>query len=273
MPITSDLGGKNYTLGRGRLFFNRFTPAQVAAGLTNTSRGEGELFFGNVPEFTLATEEEVLDHFASTGGIRVKDDSVTLQLDRTGSFTTDNISMANVALLFTAAGVNSIAQSAATAATNTFPVRRGRFYQLGVSPSNPSGVRGVSSVVVNSGGPAFTTVVAPATNYEVDEELGRIYILPGAPGITDDAEIRVTFNQAAVTREQVISASQSIYGELHWVSDNPKGSQRDLLMPLVKLSPNGDYPLVGDEWQSMGFSYEILQRGSLAGAYIDGRAQ
>jgi hypothetical protein len=271
MPITSDLGGKNYTLGRGRLFFNRFTPAQVAAGLTNTSSGEGELFFGNVPEFTLATEEEVLDHFASTGGIRVKDDSVTLQLDRTGSFTTDNISMDNVALLFTAAGTGTVTQSSATAVENVMTVKRGRFYQLGVSPSNPTGVRGVSSVVVSKGA-GFTTVVAASGNYEVDEALGRVYILPGSADIPDDTEIEIVFNQAANTRQQVISASQSIYGELHWVSDNPKGAQRDVLMPLVKLSPNGDYPLVGDEWQSMGFSYEILQRGSLAGAYIDGRA-
>lgn len=271
MPITSDLGGKNYTLGRGRLFFNAFTPAQVSAGLTNTTRGQGELFFGNVPEFTLATEEETLDHFASTGGIRVKDDSVTLQLDRTGSFTTDNISMQNLALLFTGTGVTTVTQAAATAATNNITVKRGRFYQLGVSQSNPTGVRGVSAVAVGKGA-GFSTVVTAAGNYEVDEELGRIYILPGSVDIPDDTEIRVTFNQAANTREQVISASQSIYGELHWVSDNPKGAQRDVLMPLVKLSPNGDYPLVGDEWQSMGFSYEILQRGSLAGAYVDGRA-
>ncbi len=37
MPITSDLGGKNYTLGRGRLFFDRFSAAQISAGITASS--------------------------------------------------------------------------------------------------------------------------------------------------------------------------------------------------------------------------------------------
>lgn len=271
MPITSDLGGKNYTLGRGRLFFSRFTAAQVAAGLTNSSRGEGELFFGNVPEFTLATAEETLDHFASTGGIRVKDDSVTLQLDRTGSFTTDNISVDNLALLFTAAGKSSVTQTSGTGVTYTVTVKQGRFYQLGESASLPTGFRNVSNIAVGKGA-SFATAVTSPGNWEVDEATGRIYIVPGSTDIPDDTEIRITFNHAAGVREQIISASQSIYGALKWVSDNPKGAQRDMLMPLVKLSPEGDYPLVGDEWQAMTFAYEVLQKGSLAGVYIDGRA-
>lgn len=271
MPITSDLGGKNYTLGRGRLFFSRYTAAQLAAGITSATRGEGELFFGNVPEFSLSTTEEVLDHFASTGGIRIKDDSVTLQLDRTGSFTTDNISMENLGLLFTSAGTTTVTQTAQTNQNYTITAARpGRFYQIGETALNPSGVRRLSNITVNKGA-GFTTAVAATGNWEVDEELGRIYVLPGSVEIPADTDIRVTFNQAATTREQVISSSQSIYGALKWVSDNPKGANRDMLMPYVKLSPDGDYSLVGDEWQAMSFAYEILQKGSLAGVYIDGR--
>lgn len=271
MPITSDIGGKNYVLGRGRLFFDPFTPAQVQAGLTNASKGTGELFFGNVPEFGQTAEEETLDHFASTGGIRVKDDSVTLQLDRTGTFVTDNISAENLALLFTASGVGTITQGSATAVEYVITgAKHGRFYQLGESGTLPTGVREVSNVSVRKGA-GFTTVVTAPGNYEVDEELGRIYIVPGSTDIPDGTDIEVTFDQAAGTRSQVVSSSQSIYGKLKWVADNPKGANRDMVMPLVKLSPNGDYNLVGDEWQQMSFSYEVLQRGSLAGVYIDGR--
>ncbi len=270
MPITADLGGKGYTLGKGRLFFDRFTPAQVAAGIAGSTRGEGERFFGNVPEMTLATEEEVLDHFASTGGIRVKDDSVTLQLDRTGTFSCDNIDMDNLALLFTSAGKTTVSQTSATGATFQITVKKGRFYQIGATESLPTGVRNVSNVTVGKGA-SFSTSVAASGNWQVDETLGRIYILPTAADIPDDTEIRITYDAAASTRDQVLSSSQSIYGALRWVADNPKGTNRDMLIPYVKLSPNGDYSLVGDDWQTMSFSYEILQKGSQAPVYIDGR--
>jgi hypothetical protein len=270
MPITSDIGGKNYTLGRGRLFFDRFSPAQVAAGIVAATQGEGERFFGNVPAVSITSAEEVLEHFASTGGIRIKDDSVSLQLDRTGSFTTDNIEQANLALLFLADGVGSVTQGALTAATWTTTAYRGRFYQIGSGASNPTGVRKVSNILVHKGA-GFTTLVAASGNYEIDEDLGRVYILPGAPDIPDNTAIRVTYDAAAGSRSQVISKSTAIYGALHWIADNPKGQQQDMLIPLCKLSPDGDYNLVGDDWATMGFTFEVLQKGNLSGVYIDGR--
>lgn len=272
MPITSDLGGKNYTLGRGRVFFDRFTPAQVAAGITASTQGEGERYFGNTTEFNMTSEEEVLDHFSSEGGIRVKDDSVSLQLDRTGTLTTDHIDAANLALLFLSDGATTASQSSATGSTYVVTVNQGRFYQIGVTTGNPSGVRLVSNVVVAKGA-GFSTNVTASGNWEVDEALGRIYILPGAADIPDGTEIEITYDVAAATREQVISKSQSIYGALRFVSDNPKGTNRDYYMPYCKLSPNGDYNLKGDDWQTMSFSFEVLQKASnIQGVYIDGRA-
>lgn len=272
MPITSDLGGKNYTLGRGRVFFDRFTPAQIAAGITASTQGEGERYFGNTTEFNMTSEEEVLDHFSSEGGIRVKDDSVSLQLDRTGTLTTDHIDAANLALLFLSDGATTASQSSATGATYVVTVNQGRFYQIGVTTGNPSGVRLVSNVAVGKGA-SFATSVTASGNFEVDEALGRIYILPGSADIPDGTEIQITYDVAAATREQVISKSQSIYGALRFVSDNPKGTNRDYYMPYCKLSPNGDYNLKGDDWQTMSFTFEVLQKASnIQGVYIDGRA-
>lgn len=272
MPITSDLGGKNYTLGRGRVFFDRFTPAQVAAGITAATQGEGERYFGNTTEFNMTSEEEVLDHFSSEGGIRVKDDSVSLQLDRTGTLTTDHIDAANLALLFLSDGETSEVQAAAADVTQVITVSPGFFYQIGASESNPSGVRLVSAVSVDKGA-GFVTAVAAAGNYEVDETLGRLYVLPDSADLPAGTEIQITYTTAAATREQVISKSQSIYGALRFVADNPKGSNRDYYMPYVKLAPNGDYSLKGDDWQTMSFTFEVLQKASnIQGVYIDGRA-
>lgn len=271
MPITSDLGGKNYTLGRGRLFFDRFTPAQVAAGIAAATQGEGERYFGNTPDMSFASSEETLDHFSSEGGIRVKDDSVSLQFDRTGSFATDNIDAKNLALLFLSDAVNTVTQASAVGSLWTVTASPGLFYQIGSSPSLPTGVRGISAVTVNKGA-GFSTLVNAAGNYEIDEVLGRIYVLPGSTDIPAGTPIQVTYTAAANTREQIISKSQAIYGALHFVADNPKGANRDYLMPYVKLSPDGDFNLKGDDWQSMSFSFEVLNKGNLAGVYVDGRA-
>jgi hypothetical protein len=271
MPITSDLGGKNYTLGRGRLFFDRFTPAQVAAGIAAATQGEGERYFGNTPEMAFASSEETLDHFSSEGGIRVKDDSVSLQFDRTGSFKTDNIDSKNLALMFLSDAVSTVTQASATAVNWLATMSPGMFYQVGSSPSVPTGVRGISNVVVKKGA-GFTTTVTAAGNYEVDEALGRVYVLPGSTDIPANTPIQVTYDAAANTREQVISKSQAIYGALHFVADNPKGVNRDYYMPYVKLSPDGDFSLKGDSWQEMSFTFEVLNKGNLAGVYVDGRA-
>jgi len=275
MPITSDLGGKNYTLGRGRLYFDRFTPAQVSAGIVAATRGEGETYFGNTPEMSMTASEDTLDHFDSDQGVRTKDDSVSLQLDRTGSFTTDNISKENLALYFLSDGAASVLQVSALAATFEVPkARHGKFYQVGAGPSLPGGVRNISNIIVKKGA-GFTTTVTQPGNYEVDEATGRIYIIPGSTDIPDagaGTDIQVTYDLAATTREQIISKSTSIYGALRFVADNPKGKNRDYYFPYVKLAPDGDYNLKGEDWQSMSFSFEALKKATnIEAVYIDGR--
>lgn len=273
MPITSDLGGKNYTLGRGRLFAARFTAAQVSAGITAATMPLGGFkYIGNTPEVTLTSEEETLDHFDSDSGIRTKDDSVSLQVNRTGSFTTDNIDVNNLGMLFLADGVSSVVQASATGATYTYVgATPNSFIQVGQTASLPTGVRNISNVSVRTG-VGFSTVVTPTGNYEVDETSGRVFILPGSTAIlAAGTDIQITYDCAAGTREQVISKSTSIYVALQYIADNPRGTNRDVMMPLVKLAPNGDYNLKGDEWQQISFSMEVLKKGSLEAIYIDGR--
>lgn len=276
MAITSDLGGKNYVLGRGRLYFDRFTPTQVATGISASTRGEGETYFGNTPDLSMTASEDTLDHFDSDQGVRTKDDSVSLQLDRTGSFTTDNISKENLALYFLSDGATSVVQVSALAATFEIKAARpGKFYQIGAGPSLPAGVRNVSNVSVDKG-VGYATDVPAATNWEIDEATGRIYILPTSAGIPDNAgagtDIQVTYDLGATTREQIISKSTSIYGALRFVADNPKGKNRDYYWPYVKLAPDGDYNLKGDDWQSMSFSFEALKKATnIEAVYIDGR--
>lgn len=270
MAINADLGGKSYVLGKGKVFFDRF-----ANGVTVTAntQGEGERYFGNTPEFSTSSSAEALDHYSSEGGLKTKDDSVQLSLDRTGKMTCDNMSGENVALNFLGTA-STVVQTSLTAQTSTFlGAKRGRFYQLGASGSNPAGFRKVTNVVVKKGSPTYATTVTLAGNYQVDLDLGRIYIEAAATDIPDLTDLQVTFDVAASTREQIISGSNPIYGALRFVSDNPKGANRDYYFPYVKLTPDGDYALKGEDWMTIGFNFEILKKAdNVESSYIDGRA-
>lgn len=273
MTISADLGGKNYVLGKGKVFFDRY-PNGVT--ITATTQGEGERYLGSSPEFSTSASAEQLDHFSSEGGLKVKDDSVQLSMDRTGKIVVDNISADNIALFFLGEA-STVAQSALTGQTTTFEaVTRGRFYQAGASESNPAGLRNIKNVVLKKettpGSGTFDVTITMSGNYQYDEVTGRIYLEAASSAIVDGNDLQVTFDTDASTRTQVISGSNPIYGAMRFISDNPKGENRDYYFPYVKLSPDGDYALKGEEWMQVGFTFEMLKKSdNIEAAYIDGR--
>ncbi len=256
------MAADNHVLGRGKVYFDKY-----ATGTTNTT---GEMYFGNTPEFKVSIDSQSLDHFSSDEGIKEKDDSVQLQVDRKGNLVTDNISPENLALLFL--GVKSLQSQAATPVTAevlaTVAVADA-WYQLGVTLANPSGVREVGTVTVtNSASTPVPWVLN--TDYELDAVMGRIHILPGGGAV--GMAVQANYTPAAKTRVRVISKGNTIEGALRFIAFNPAGTNVDYFMPRVKLTPNGDFDLKGDDWQKMAFNIEILKKGTLDAIYMDGRA-
>lgn len=256
---------QNYTLGRGKLHFAQFKPdTQIPAGFR---------YIGNTPSITMTSESENLDHYSSDEGVRNKDESVLLQLDRSGAFTTDSIRPANMAMLL----LGDYSTVTTTAGTGTITVieadivKQGETYQLGVTPTAPAGARMVSNVVVtNTTTPA--TTYAAGTDYVFDGNRGLLTVMEGG-AIADGTGITATFDVGASERIQVVGGSKTIEGALMYISANPAGEQFDYLWPWVKLSPNGDFELKGDEWQTLGFNFEILKKDPLSPVYVNGQAK
>ena len=251
------MANKQYTLGRGRVYFDVF----VASSTTIT----GERYIGNTPSFNLSAESENLDHFDADEGIKTKDKSVTLSLNRTGSFVTDNIDPDNVALFFVA-NASVAAQAAATGKTTVITNPLGdRYYQLGATSGNPSGDRQVTNVVAGGG-------AVVVTDFTVDAELGRVYIVKGG-AIDGDASVTFTYDTVAKSRKKIVtSGNATVEGALRFLANNATGAQLDYYMPSVKLAPNGEYELKGESWQQMSFNVEIQKRDDTTEAiYIDGR--
>src|SRR5690349_6531637 len=241
----------NYVVGRGRLFFNKFLPN------TKTLSG-GARYLGNSPELTLSQDEEKLDHYNSDSGIKVKDASVSLQNDQSGSFSLDDISADNLALWFRGVVESNAVAGGAVADEAHNNVQLGTYLQLGLTDGNPIGARNVSLVVVTNVTQAGA-VVDMAGNYEVDPVTGRVLILDDATDIAADDDLTIDYTAAAGTEEHVIAAGTVIEGRLEFFRDNAAGETRDYIWPYVQISPDGDFSLKGDDWQTMTFSLEVLK--------------
>lgn len=254
------MSNKLYVLGRGRVFFDAFA--------SGTQTLTGERYFGNTPSFSLTAEPNSLDHFDADGGIKVKDDTALLELIRNGQFVTDNIDPENVAL-FLLGTTSTLTQAAATGQTYAIANPQvDRYYQIGAAPALPAGVRGITNAVLTKG----STELQVGTDYDIDLTLARVYLRPDGAGGGPGA-ISVAYDLAAGSRSQIITAANAtIDGALRFISNNPKGPQRDYYMPSVQLAPNGEYQLKGDEWQQIGFTISIQKlNDATESIYSDGR--
>ena len=248
----------NYTLARGKVYLGRETTFDQFSQV-------GEVYTGNSPGFVVNNEAQALDHYSSDGGINELDASATMQVNRGGTLTFDDISGDNLAMYFLGTKA-TIAQSAGAFTETISGVLQGQFYQLGVSETNPQGVKSLSAVVVKTG----ATTHAEGDDYEIDTLTGRLYIVPGG-AIAGGTSIDVEATKAATSYERVISGSKPVKGRLRYIEDNPAGKNRNFLFPLVELAPNGDFDLKGESWRQMTFSLRVLKRGNLAAIYIDGQ--
>lgn len=255
------MGLQDYTLGKGKVNL---------AAITGGVKG-GERYVGNSTVLNLNITSEELEHISSDEGINQVDDSVTTQITRSGTLTLDNINEENLAL-FLLGEVSDFTQDGNPVTSESLgQPEPGLSYQLGETTANPQGVRDVTAVTVtiDPGGTATSAVLD--TDYTLDAELGRITILEGG-AIDGQTDVEVDYTPAANTRKRIVTgASASIEVALRFISTNPRGPKRDIYIPKVTLSPEGDWALKGDDWQTLSFNLSIGKNTGQAAIYIDGR--
>jgi hypothetical protein len=249
----------------GKIYFD---PKDPVTGLLT-----GERYFGDTPGCTMNVESSSLEVWSSDDQISELAANVPLSVKRGFKFKAIDISDANLAL-FIVGEVGTVAQSTAAVVDEAIAdVQQGRYYQIGKSTSIPTGRRGLSAITVKVG--AVTKTVD--TDYTIDAELGRIYIVPGG-GIADDDDILVSYTYATNSRSQIISTGNNDvqFGALHFIANNTKGRNRDFYLPEVALSGNGDSAIKregkdGKVWE-MEFNVGVFTPAVGAQLYIDGRA-
>jgi len=130
---------ENYTFGRGVI---------VVAILDALGRPRGERDLGNTPGFTISVSTDRFTHTSSRSGQAKTDLDIPVATKLSGKIDIEDMSPENQAL-FLAGSVGTVTQ-AANPVTNEriYNLESDRYYQLGVSTQNPTGVRGVSAVTL-----------------------------------------------------------------------------------------------------------------------------
>lgn len=259
----------DYLIARGRVYFDPFDPS---------GNRTGEIALGNCPGLTITIDTEKAEHFSSEEGLREKDGAWLIQVNRTGTLTCDNFSPQNAALWLSGT-LSTESQTNVQVTDEVINVLRGRIYQLGVSPSNPVGTRGIdagSPVEVYSAATKGGTKFTEGTDYELDLATGRIQIKPnGGIAAGGAANIYLHYKAVAGSYQKVASgANAELSGALRVVASNATGgAARDWYMPKVTLTPNGDLALVaeGTDVVQMQFGLEVLKSANQAAIYSNGR--
>lgn len=233
---------------------------------------QGERYMGNSPSAELSIEPQKLDHYDADTNEVSKDFSFATRVDRTMALTLDDLSEENAMLFFSAAASTVTQTAVAVVDESIAAVQLGRYYQLGQTTGNPTGVRNVGTVSVKVG----AVVKALTTDYLLDAVRGRVYIVPTGT-IAAGATILVTYTPAANTRRRLASgAGTTVEGRMRFLANNLAGANRDYYFPSVSITPSGSFQLKGGgenpQVGTLTLAVEILKPANAEAIYIDGEA-
>lgn len=231
---------------------------------------DGELKLRSTQGFALAISEETLKSYNNDDtGLGVVEAEEKISQEMSGTMPARDVTLELLAMMFGAASVTSRSQAAGSLSETLVGVKPGRYYQLGVGASFPTGARKLSAETVQ-------VAAAAKTGYTLDANLGRLYIVPGGDiALGDDVDVAASLAQA--DWESVVSAGSAAIGELRVIGQSSQGVPRDYYFPNATLSLNGDFSVKGDP-ENAAFQQLPIQvtvaadtlRG-LAPVYIDGR--
>lgn len=279
MSAISNSHSDNILLGSGHLFIDV---------LSASGARTGERYLGDAVGATLAVESERVQVFSGSGPVARQLVNKVRSLTRRLSATLHDVSMENLAL-FVGAGdavgaETDAAARIAGATAEALTVRRGRWYQLGVSEARPAGLRavrdetatgkvagahdaGAAALILTDAAAvaAAGNTVARATNYAVDAASGRVYILPKAADIADGDTVYVHYTPiAAPARPQVATPAtpQDVRAAVRYIEETATGRGRNLYAPLCSVAASGELALMSRESeQQIQIAAEILEPG------------
>jgi hypothetical protein len=92
-----------------------------------------------------------------------------------------------------------------------------------------------------------------------DDQIGRIHFNTTGT-ITEGETVHVSYNRQAYAYTVIRAFNETqLEGRLRFVSDNPAGTQQELVIHRVSLAPSGDTAMIGEDWSTLAFTGEVLK--------------
>lgn len=240
-----------------------------------------ERYLGDAVGATLGIATEEATVFSGSGPVAQELERVTRTVTRQFTVTLHDMSPENQAL-FVVGEVGD--DGSATAVTDEeFRVSPKRSYQLGVSDANPAGRTRVSAVAVTGGTLADDGTFAAAagngawaegTDYDVDADVGRIYVYGTDKTGVDDAAVQVDYTPAV--QKRVSSKARAQRGAFRYIEQPAGGGKpRHYFAPECNIAPSGEAALLDgrNTEQQIALTIGVLEPGgALAALVIDGEA-
>lgn len=234
-------------LGRGEVYFDR----------SLTSGQDGERYFGNTPMFRIEREIRRVERTTAYRGQKQAKPGIVVQEVISCSMTTDHMASENVALWYGAEGSPQVDGDEFLPFTETFVVKKDRFYQLGLA-ENGVGLGFIDSAQVRLTNSTGTVLVA-GQHYHLIRDSGRIQIPPTSP-LADGTAIFVRYFKRPSPITPLVPTGQDVIGSLRYIALDPYGPRVDYWFPRVRLTPRGAVDLKGDEFRQMSFDIEAFRR-------------
>jgi len=239
--VNSD--GTKCLLGRGKVYFDRFT-----AALQST----GERYLGDCNLFEITPSVEVKEKYSSadpSGGLLSR--AVTRQTHEV-SIEFAEISEENVALALLGA-TNALTQASGSVVaevvglTASPGVSLDRWYKL----AN----RACSAFVLKKG----VTVLTITTDYLVDLVNGRVLFVSGGAVLAGDTTITCDYTKTAKVYSQVLAGTHStIRGKLSYVGDSLTGPNYHVECWSVIIMPDGALSLISEDYAAPKLKASVM---------------
>jgi hypothetical protein len=263
---------RDYLLGRGALYLAQLDPA---TGLALEFR-----HLGNAPSFALNLATEEVTHKSSLTAASAVDKRVVTSQQIGFSFEIDEaLNFENLALFLQ--GTTETVTNPAVAGVGTAMARQnladsavlGRWYDLRRESDNQRSIFSVNTVPKVYNEDTMMLAVL-GTDYTVEIETGRVFILSTATGISAGDEL--TWYSAADASAP--ASLQFVHGlkddqrnyALKYVAINASNNSEvsEVMLYSVSVSADGDFGMIGDEFARMSFT-GLAQQNSLLDKIID----
>jgi hypothetical protein len=235
--------GTKLLLGRGAVYIDRFTAAGVK---------QGERFVGNCSAFSVTGSEEVRDKrgmvdntnplLARVTVARTIELGVTLT-----EFDRRNLQLAlmgaddQASSFYPVQATTPIVDEAVTPAGGSI---QGHWYKFSKRDINTIQAVKDDTVTIASN--------PNNVNYAIDSKVGRVYITPGG-SVADASAVTVSYTPFAIAfpggLDMVLPVTAgAIRGAFRFVGDPVNGRIVEAEIPLCQYSPDGELPLIGDDF-------------------------